>query len=91
MLLKLSFQIVAELLSKKNLLDNDDGLGRKDLLRVCGMCLSHFCYYLLAYCIPYDTWVLDACDDYIICSTILFIQTSLEFGKWLIYFKFTLI
>ena len=55
------------------------------------MCLSHVWYYLFGYCVLYDTWVLDGCDDYNICTTNWFIQISLEFRQWLVYREFILI
>ena len=48
------------------------------------MCLSHVWYYLFGYCFLYCTWVLDGCDDCIICTANWFIQISLEFRKWLV-------
>ena len=52
------------------------------------MCLSHIWYSLLAYCVLYGNWVLDECDEYIICSTNRFIQITLEFKKRLVYKRF---
>ena len=49
------------------------------------MRLSQFSYYLFLYCVPYGAWVLDGCDDYIICTTNLFKQISLNLRKWLVY------
>ena len=40
------------------------------------------------YCVFYGNLVLDGCDDYIICTTNLFIQISLELKKWLVYKDF---
>ena len=54
------------------------------------MCLSPVWYYLSGYCVLYGNWVLDGCDDYIICTTNWFIQISLEFKEWLIYQDFVL-
>ena len=74
MLFKLCFQILAEFLSKNNLLDkddlleNDNGWVQNDFLRVCGMCVSHNWYNLCGYCILYGTWILDGGVDYIICT-----------------------
>ena len=65
-------------------------LGVKDFLRVCGMRLSHFCYYLFLYCVLYGACVLDGCDDYIICTTDWFMQICFEFRKWLVYKDFIL-
>ena len=62
----------------------------KIFLPVCGMCLSHNWYNLFAYCILYGTWILDGCDDYIICTTNWYIQIPLDFKKWLIYKDFIL-
>ena len=39
-------------------------------------------------CALYGNWVLDGCDDYIICTANWFIQISLEFNKWLVYKDF---
>ena len=64
--------------------------GKKIFVRVCGMCLSHICYYLFGFCVLCGNWVLDGCDDYIICTTYWFIQISLEFWKWLVYKDFIL-
>ena len=50
-----------------------------------GMYLFHVWCYVFGYCVLYGTWVLDGCDNYIICSTNCFLQTSLEFRKWLVY------
>ena len=54
------------------------------------MCLSHFWFYLFLYCVLYGAWVLDGCDDYIICTTIWFIKVSLAFRKRLVYKDFIL-
>ena len=62
----------------------------KIFLRGRGMCLSHVWYYLFGSCVLCGTWVLDGCDDYIICTTNWFIQNSLEFRKWLVYIDFIL-
>ena len=69
-----SSQNIVELLTmlptlKNNWLENDNGLGQKGFLRVCGMCLSHVWYFLFAYCVLNGNWVLHGCDDYIICTT----------------------
>ena len=53
------------------------------------MCLSHVWYYLLGCCVLYGNWVLDGCDDHIICTTNR-LQISLEFKKWLAYQDFIL-
>ena len=49
------------------------------------MCLSHFEYYLFAYCVIYANWFPDGYEDYIISITHLSIQISSEFRKWLIH------
>ena len=54
------------------------------------MCSSHIWNYLFAYCVLYGNNVLDGCDDYIICTTNWYIQSSLEFRKWLVYEDFSL-
>ena len=54
------------------------------------MRLFHFCYYLFPDCVLYGAWVLDGCHDYISCTTDWFIQSSLEFRKWLVYKDFIL-
>ena len=41
----------------------------KNILRVCGMRLSHIWNYRFGCSVPYGTWVLDGCDDYNICTT----------------------
>ena len=40
---------------------------------------------LFAYCVLNGNWVLDGCNDYIICTTNSFLQISLESRKWLVY------
>ena len=54
------------------------------------MCLSHNWYNLFGNCVLYDTWILDGCVDYILYTTNLFIQISLDFRKWLVYKDFIL-
>ena len=79
-----SFQIVAALLSMCYR-EQFYGLVQKVFLRVCGMCLCHHWCNLFGYCLLYGTWVLVGCVDYIICTTSLFRQISLEFRKSLVY------
>ena len=52
------------------------------------MCWSHNWYNLFADCVLYGNWDLDGCVDYIICTTNLFIKSSLEFRNWLVYKDF---
>ena len=52
------------------------------------MCLSHVWYNFFGYCLLYGNWVLDGCDNYIICTTNWFIQIPLEIRKWLVYKDF---
>ena len=84
LLFKSFFQILAELLSKcfqhqkTTCWKKTMARGKNIFLRVCGMCLSHVWHYLFGYCVLYGNWVLDGCDDYNICTTNWFIQTSLE-------------
>ena len=59
-------------------------------LQVCGMCLSHVCYYIFSHCVLYGNWVRDGCDDYINCTTYWFLQISFVFVKWLVYKEFIL-
>ena len=54
------------------------------------MCFSHVRYNLSGYCLLYGNWVLDGCDDYIICTTFWYIRNSFEFRKWLVYKDFIL-
>ena len=54
------------------------------------MCLSHVWYNLFGYCVLYANWILDGCDDYIICTINWFIQISLVFKKWLVCKDFIL-
>ena len=70
--------------SKNNLLEIEDGLGKRIFLRVCGMSLSHVWYNLFGYCVLYGNPVLAGREDYIICTTNWFIQNSLEFKEWLV-------
>ena len=67
-----------------NLLENDKNWWWKASYWVCGMCLSHFPYYLIGYCVLYGNWAIDRCDEYIICTTNWFIQTSVKFRKCLV-------
>ena len=90
LLVKPSLQFVAELLSRKNLCDNEDFLRWKDFLPVCGMCLSDVWHYLFGSCVLYGAWVLDGWDDYIICTTNWFVQNSLEFRNWLFHQDFVI-
>ena len=52
--------------------------------------MSHIWYYLFAYCVLHGNWVLDGCDDYIICTINWFIQIPFDFRKWLVYKHFLL-
>ena len=69
---------------------NDNGWGQNDFVLACGLCLSHFWYYLFNYCVHYGTWFLDGFDDYFIRTTNWFIRVSWEFGKRLVYKDFIL-
>ena len=51
--------------------------------------VSHW-HYLLANSVLYGNWVLDACDDFIICTNSWFIQIFLEFTKRLVHKDFIL-
>ena len=75
---------------KEWLVGNWRPLGVKDFFTSVWYVFSHFCYYLFGYCVLYGAWVLDGCDDYIICATNWFIQISLALRKWLVYKDFIL-
>ena len=91
---KSSFQILAEISSicyqhqRSTCWKLTTALGKKIFLRVCGMGLYQSWYNLFGYCVLHGNWVRDGCDDYIICTTNIFIQISLEFRKWLGYNDF---
>ena len=43
----------------------------KQILGMCGMCSCQNWYYTFAYGVLYGNWVLDGCDECIICTTYL--------------------
>ena len=54
------------------------------------MCLSHVWYTIFGYFIPYGNWGFDRSDDYIFCTTNLYVQIHLDFKKWLVFKDFIL-
>ena len=57
---------------------------------VFGMFLLHTLYYLIGYCVLYSKWLLDGCDDYMICTSNWFKQIFLDFRERLLYKDFIL-
>ena len=80
-----SFQILAELLSKCYQHQRTTCWIMSVWHAFVSRLVSSFWF-----CVLYGPWVLDGCDDYIICTTNCFIQISLEFRKWLVYRDFIL-
>ena len=92
LLLKSSFQILANLLSTRYQLPTcwiiTMACGKK-IFYECVACVSPtFGTIFIGYCDFHGNWVLDGFVNYIICTTIWFIQISLEFKKWLVYKDF---